>query len=50
MDDEKQKSINEHDCTDCLHFGACFLIAHGRDPKDPCEHFRLEPWYGDDDD
>ena len=49
MDDEKN-SNNDHDCTDCLHYGVCYSIAHGRDPKNPCKDFEMEPWYGDNDD
>ena len=45
--DDKKTSNNGHDCMDCMHYGACYLIARGRDPKDPCDDFVLEPWYGD---
>ena len=49
MDDEK-KSNNDYDCTDCMHYGVCYAIARGRDPKDPCKDLELEPWCVDKDD
>lgn len=45
MENDKS-SNNGHDCTDCIHYGECYLIARGRNPKDPCDDLELEPWYG----
>lgn len=49
MDNEKNSNEN-YDCTDCLHYGVCYAITHGRDPKNPCKDFETEPWCIDKDD
>ena len=37
----------EKNCTDCRHFGNCWLRRHKKDNK-PCEDFELEEWDKDD--
>ena len=43
-DKEEQKKKN---CTDCRHFGMCWLRRH-KDNDEPCEDFELEEWDKDD--
>ena len=37
------KDQNEKDCTDCLHFGSCYLRRHRENKEDytPCEDIEV---------
>lgn len=43
MFEEKEK-----DCTDCMHFGTCFLIRHREAGNvEPCKDFEFDPIFED---
>lgn len=47
MDFEEQKEQKEKDCTDCVHFGCCYLRRHRENKEDvtPCKDIEsIEKW------
>lgn len=46
--EEKGVSMTEEqkNCTDCKHFGMCWLRRH-KDNDEPCEDFEVEEWEKD---
>jgi len=44
MKTNQTKQSTKYDCTDCIHFGVCYLRRHGKTDNVACDDIELDHW------